>query len=223
MVSRCRSFISPKRSCSRGSSSARGITRLHNHFANAGAIVGYLAAGLLDMPWSFTMHGISETDYPAGLLLAREDRGGEFRRLRLLLRAGAGDAPRFARPLEQVARRALRPTPRPAAEGIPASREGNASSVSAGFRRKRVRRGCWKHSPRIVRKLARCGIGPRWRRPRSGGSALKVRTAWDREAKSRSRAGLESKRRSSGSPLPTSWSCPASWKACRSSSWKQWR
>ena len=56
----------------------RGITRLHNHFANAGAIVGYLAAGLLDMPWSFTMHGISETDYPAGLLLARKITAADF-------------------------------------------------------------------------------------------------------------------------------------------------
>ncbi len=89
----------------------RSITRLHNHFANAGAIVGYLAAGLLDMPWSFTMHGISETDYPAGLLLARKIDGGGFRGLRVLLWAGAGDAPRFARPLGQAARRALRPTP----------------------------------------------------------------------------------------------------------------
>ena len=56
----------------------RGITRLHNHFANAGAIVGFLAAGLLHMPWSFTMHGISETDYPAGLLLARKIEAADF-------------------------------------------------------------------------------------------------------------------------------------------------
>lgn len=56
----------------------RRVTRLHNHFANAGAIVGYLAAGLLNMPWSFTMHGISETDYPAGLLLASKIEAAEF-------------------------------------------------------------------------------------------------------------------------------------------------
>lgn len=54
------------------------ITRLHNHFANASAIVGYLAAGLLDMPWSFTMHGISETDYPAGLLLGEKIEAADF-------------------------------------------------------------------------------------------------------------------------------------------------
>lgn len=56
----------------------RGITRLHNHFANAGAIVGFLAAGLLHVPWSFTMHGISETDYPAGLLLGKKIEAADF-------------------------------------------------------------------------------------------------------------------------------------------------
>ena len=56
----------------------RNIGRLHNHFANSGATVGYLAAGLADMPWSFTMHGISETDYPAGLLLGRKIEAADF-------------------------------------------------------------------------------------------------------------------------------------------------
>jgi glycosyltransferase involved in cell wall biosynthesis len=56
----------------------RRVTRLHNHFANAGAIVGYLAAGLIGLPWSFTMHGISETDYPAGLLLAKKINAATF-------------------------------------------------------------------------------------------------------------------------------------------------
>lgn len=56
----------------------RKITRLHNHFANTGATVGYLAAGLVGIPWSFTIHGISETDYPAGLLLAKKIEAAEF-------------------------------------------------------------------------------------------------------------------------------------------------
>ncbi len=47
----------------------RGVTHLHNHFANSAATVGLLARRLLGIGWSFTMHGISETDYPAGLLL----------------------------------------------------------------------------------------------------------------------------------------------------------
>jgi glycosyltransferase involved in cell wall biosynthesis len=56
----------------------RKIDRLHNHFANAGAIVGYLVAGLLRLPWSFTMHGISEFEYPAGLLLGEKIRVADF-------------------------------------------------------------------------------------------------------------------------------------------------
>ena len=50
----------------------RGTTHLHNHFANSAATVGLLASRLLGIRWSFTMHGISETDYPAGLMLGRK-------------------------------------------------------------------------------------------------------------------------------------------------------
>lgn len=56
----------------------RGITRLHNHFANAGANVGLLASRFLGLPWSLTLHGISETDYPAGLLLGAKIEAAEF-------------------------------------------------------------------------------------------------------------------------------------------------
>lgn len=49
-----------------------GVTRLHVHFANSGATVGLLATTYLDMPFSMTLHGISETDYPAGLLLGQK-------------------------------------------------------------------------------------------------------------------------------------------------------
>lgn len=55
-----------------------GISRLHNHFANSGATVGMLAAHYLQMPWSMTLHGISETNYPAGLLLADKIARAEF-------------------------------------------------------------------------------------------------------------------------------------------------
>lgn len=47
-----------------------GVSRLHNHFGNAGASVGLLAAHYNAIPWSLTLHGISEFDYPAGNLLA---------------------------------------------------------------------------------------------------------------------------------------------------------
>ena len=50
----------------------RDIPHLHNHFANSAATVGLLASKLGGLSWSFTMHGISETDYPAGLMLGRK-------------------------------------------------------------------------------------------------------------------------------------------------------
>ena len=56
----------------------RGVRHLHNHFANSAATVGLLAARMLDVGWSFTMHGISETDYPAGLMLGRKIEAATF-------------------------------------------------------------------------------------------------------------------------------------------------
>jgi glycosyltransferase involved in cell wall biosynthesis len=55
-----------------------GVLRLHNHFANPAATVGFLAARYLRLPWSFTIHGISEFDYPAGLLLADKIAAATF-------------------------------------------------------------------------------------------------------------------------------------------------
>ncbi len=55
-----------------------GYQRLHSHFANSGATVGMLAADHLRLPWSMTLHGISETDYPAGALLADKVRRASF-------------------------------------------------------------------------------------------------------------------------------------------------
>jgi colanic acid/amylovoran biosynthesis glycosyltransferase len=48
------------------------IAHLHNHFGNAGATVGLLAARQAGIGWSLTLHGISEFDYPAGNLLAEK-------------------------------------------------------------------------------------------------------------------------------------------------------
>jgi glycosyltransferase involved in cell wall biosynthesis len=47
----------------------RRISHVHNHFANPSATVSMLAARFLGLPWSLTLHGHSETDYPAGVLL----------------------------------------------------------------------------------------------------------------------------------------------------------
>jgi len=56
----------------------RNVARLHSHFANSGAVVGLLATRFLELPWSLTLHGISETDYPAGLLLADKIAAADF-------------------------------------------------------------------------------------------------------------------------------------------------
>jgi colanic acid/amylovoran biosynthesis glycosyltransferase len=57
---------------------AAGADRLHSHFANSGATVGMLAAHLLRLPWSLTLHGISETDSPAGVLLPKKIERADF-------------------------------------------------------------------------------------------------------------------------------------------------
>lgn len=55
-----------------------GADRLHSHFANSGATVGLLAAHYLGIPWSLTLHGISETDPPAGAMLPDKIRRADF-------------------------------------------------------------------------------------------------------------------------------------------------
>lgn len=47
----------------------QNIAHLHNHFANPSATVGYLATRFLEIPWSLTLHGASDLDYPSSLLL----------------------------------------------------------------------------------------------------------------------------------------------------------
>jgi colanic acid/amylovoran biosynthesis glycosyltransferase len=56
----------------------REVGHVHNHFANSGANVGLLATRFLGLPWSLTLHGISETDYPAGLLLGAKLEAADF-------------------------------------------------------------------------------------------------------------------------------------------------
>jgi glycosyltransferase involved in cell wall biosynthesis len=56
----------------------RKIRHLHNHFANSGATVGLLASRQAGIGWSFTIHGISEFDYPAGLLLGDKIKAAKF-------------------------------------------------------------------------------------------------------------------------------------------------
>ncbi|MGB5078405.1 MAG: glycosyltransferase [Sphingorhabdus sp.] len=53
-------------------------THLHNHFANSAATVGMIAAHFGKIPWSLTLHGISETDFPAGMLLREKLERAQF-------------------------------------------------------------------------------------------------------------------------------------------------
>lgn len=55
-----------------------GAERLHVHFANSGASVGLIAAHYAAIPFSLTLHGISETDHPAGVLLADKITRADF-------------------------------------------------------------------------------------------------------------------------------------------------
>lgn len=57
---------------------AEKVGHIHNHFANPAATVGLLASRYLDLPWSLTLHGISEFDYPAGQLLPDKLRHADF-------------------------------------------------------------------------------------------------------------------------------------------------
>lgn len=57
---------------------ADGIGHLHNHFANSAATVGLLASRFAGTGWSLTLHGISEFDYPAGLLLRDKIEAADF-------------------------------------------------------------------------------------------------------------------------------------------------
>ena len=56
----------------------RNIDHLHNHFGNAAAIVGLLATRYLRLTWSLSMHGVSEFDYPAGLLIGEKIAAVDF-------------------------------------------------------------------------------------------------------------------------------------------------
>ncbi len=56
----------------------RGITHLHNHFANSSATVGYLASRHLRLPWSLTLHGTAELDHPSRELLPEKIEHASF-------------------------------------------------------------------------------------------------------------------------------------------------
>lgn len=73
-----------------------GVTHLHNHFANSGATVGLLATRFAGLGYSLTLHGISEFDYPAGLLLSRKIQAAQF--VACVSRFGMAQAMRLTKP-----------------------------------------------------------------------------------------------------------------------------
>ncbi len=56
----------------------RGIAHLHNHFSNAGASVGVVAARLAGLSWSFTVHGSADFDGEGALSLGAKVRQARF-------------------------------------------------------------------------------------------------------------------------------------------------
>lgn len=56
----------------------RGVDHLHDHFANPAAHAGYAAIRYLGIGWSLTLHGLSDFDYPGGLLLEDKIRAARF-------------------------------------------------------------------------------------------------------------------------------------------------
>lgn len=76
---------------------AEEVDHLHNHFANAAAIVGYLTSRYLDLDWSLTLHGISCFDYPSGLLL--EDKIAHAKFVACVTHFGRSQAYRSVSPL----------------------------------------------------------------------------------------------------------------------------
>ena len=77
---------------------ADGIGHLHNHFANSAATVGLLASRFAAIDWSLTLHGISEFDYPAGLLLRDKIEAAKF--VACVSRFGMAQAMRLIPPSE---------------------------------------------------------------------------------------------------------------------------
>ncbi|MBT3378287.1 MAG: glycosyltransferase [Lentisphaerae bacterium] len=56
----------------------RQLKHLHVHFANAGATVGFLAAGFAGLSWSMNLHGACDFEFPAGPLLGEKLRSVTF-------------------------------------------------------------------------------------------------------------------------------------------------
>lgn len=76
---------------------ARGVEQLHVHFGNSGGTVGLLAARLLGIEWSLSVHGSkAEFDYPAAPLLGAKVEAAAF--VRCVSRFGCSQVMRLSEP-----------------------------------------------------------------------------------------------------------------------------
>lgn len=75
----------------------RQIEHLHNHFAQAGAIVGLLASHYLKIKWSLTLHGLADFDYEAGQLLQSKVAAAQF--VACVSHFGRAQAMRLVKPI----------------------------------------------------------------------------------------------------------------------------
>ena len=76
----------------------RHIDHLHNHFAQAGAVVGLLASHYLKIKWSLTLHGLSDFDYEAGQLLKSKVAAAQF--VACVSHFGRAQAMRLVNPID---------------------------------------------------------------------------------------------------------------------------
>ncbi len=58
--------------------SAAGVDKVHMHFANSGMFVGVAACNYLRLPWSVSLHGRSDFDYPGVMALPNMLEQAEF-------------------------------------------------------------------------------------------------------------------------------------------------
>jgi glycosyltransferase involved in cell wall biosynthesis len=74
----------------------RGVSHLHNHFANASSHVGLAASRYLGIGWSMTLHGLADFGSPFTTLLPRKIAAARF--VATVTRFGREEAARLAAP-----------------------------------------------------------------------------------------------------------------------------
>lgn len=114
---------------------ARDVRHLHTHFGNSGGTVGLLAARLLGIEWSLSVHGSkAEFDYPAAPLLGAKVRAAAF--VRCVSRFGSSQLMRRSDPRDWrklfVARCGVDVASLPALAEPPRRAEGPRRVVTVG-------------------------------------------------------------------------------------------